>query len=60
MTDPQAILKRRLESSTATAIAADLGVAVSQITEVAGGSRKAGPKLLKALGLKRQIKYVRQ
>lgn len=42
------------------AAAARLGVSVQHVNDILHGHRKPGPKILKALGLKKVVSYVRQ
>ncbi len=53
--DPKAMLLRRMEKKSMRQVAEDLGVSPATISLVLSGERRAGPKLLKALGLQREI-----
>lgn len=54
---PLAILQRRIESHGSNVTARALGISPTYLSDVMCGRRKPGPKILKALGLKRIVTY---
>ena len=59
MPDPIKILQRKLRNTTQTALARELGISVSLLNDTLSGHRTPADKLLKALGLRRVVRYER-
>lgn len=58
--DLVALLRRRAKrAGSQQALAEMLGVTPAYLSDVLAGRRAPGPKLLQALGLRRQVAYVR-
>lgn len=56
--DPKQIINERLQTTSQTELARQLGVSAAYVSDVARGARGAGPKLLKALGLVEHKVYI--
>ncbi len=52
-----ALLKRRLNGRTQTALAKELGIKKSYLSQILRGRVDAGPLVLEALGLERVVTY---
>jgi len=51
------MLQVRLQSTTQTALARELGVSVGYLNDVVNERREPGPKVLKGLKLRRRVVY---
>ena len=54
---PLSILQGHIRAKGSNATARALGISTTYLSDVMCGRRKPGPKILKALGLKRIISY---
>jgi Helix-turn-helix len=55
--DPKEILRRRLDGKTQSALARELGIKRSYLSDILRGKRDAGPQVLRALGLTKVVTY---
>lgn len=51
-------LRKICHFKTQKALAKEFGISLSYLNEVIGGRKEPGPKLLNAMGLRRQMVYV--
>jgi transcriptional regulator with XRE-family HTH domain len=54
---PVTILRQRINGRTQSAVAKELGIMPSYLSDVLKGRREPGPQVLDALGLERVISY---
>ena len=54
------LLQRAKRAGSQQALAEALGVTPAYLSDVLGGRREPGPKILAALGLRRRVVYVRR
>ena len=59
MVDPRQILVDRAQVAGQVALAKELGVSLTYINDVIRGIRAPGPKILRALGIEREVRYKR-
>lgn len=59
MENPLALLEKRLETQTAVAIAAEIGVSPAYLSMVRRDKKPIGPKVLAYLGIEKQVTYKR-
>lgn len=50
-------LRRRLDGKTQAALASELGISVTHLSDILNGRRAVGPLVLEALGLERVVSF---
>jgi len=60
MLDPIEMLRQRCAGKAQSAVADEMGISPQYLSDVISRRRKPGQKVLKALGLERQVTYRRK
>jgi transcriptional regulator with XRE-family HTH domain len=57
MDNPLDMLERKLEGTTAVQLAQEIGVSAAYLSMVRRGSKPVGPKVLRFLGIEKQVTF---